>query len=140
MRRWPSSTRAATIPAIPAALSTPMSASPAACGERCTTAAPYARMAATCLATSALSTGSVRPLPAKMTVAARIDRSRRTYESSRSAIRSELQVTTRKPPTDAASSTPRTTSAKYGSVMSWTMTPTTGTWLLCSPRASAFGT
>ena len=50
MRRWPSSTRAATIPAIPAALSTPMSASPAACGERCTTAAPYARMAVTCLA------------------------------------------------------------------------------------------
>jgi len=31
------------------------------------------------------------------------------------------------PPGDAASSTPRTTSAKYGSVMSWTITPTTGT-------------
>ena len=59
MRRWPSSTSAATIAAIPAALSTPMSASPAACGERCTTAAPYARIAVRCLATSALSTGSV---------------------------------------------------------------------------------
>ena len=69
---------------------------------------------------------SARPLPAKMTVAARMERSRRTYESSRSAIRSELQVMTRNPPTDAASSTPRTTSEKYGSVMSWTMTPTTG--------------
>jgi hypothetical protein len=34
----------------------------------------------------------------------------------------------------------RTTSAKYGSVMSWTMTPTTGTWLLRSPRARALGT
>ena len=70
--------------------------------------------------------GSSRPLPAKMIVAARIERSRRTYDCSRSAIRSELQVMTRKPPTDAASSTPRTTSAKYGSVMSWTITPTTG--------------
>ena len=50
------------------------------------------------------------------------------------------QVMTRKPATEAASSTPRTTSAKYGSVMSWTMTATTGTRLLSSPRARAFGT
>ena len=47
---------------------------------------------------------------------------------------------TRYPPGVAASSTPRTTSEKYGSVMSWTITPTTGMWLLSSPRARAFGT
>jgi len=75
-----------------------------------------------------------------MTVAARIERSRRTYESSRSAMRSELHVTTRYPAGAAASSTPRTTSEKYGSVMSWTITPTTGMVLLSSPRASALGT
>ena len=93
-----------------------------------------------CRRISALRAGSSSPLPAKISVAARIERSSRTYEFSRSGSRSELQVMTRYPPGDAASSTPRTTSAKYGSVMSWTITPTTGMWLLSRPRASALGT
>ena len=45
-----------------------------------------ARIAATCLRISSFTAGSSRPLPAKMSVAARIERSRRTYEFSRSAI------------------------------------------------------
>ena len=39
--------------------------------------------------------GSSRPLAAKITLAARIERSSRTYDVSRSASRSELQVITR---------------------------------------------
>jgi hypothetical protein len=80
------------------------------------------------------------PLPAKMTAAARIERRSRTCAFSRAGSRSELQVITRYSPGAAASSTPRTTSEKYGSVMSWTMTPTMASWLFRSPRASAFGT
>ena len=64
-----------------AALSTPTSGSPRACGDRWTTAAPSARIAARCRSISSLSAGSSSPLPAKTTAAARIERSRRTYES-----------------------------------------------------------
>ena len=80
---------------IPAALSTPTSGSPPAWGERCTTAAPSARIAARCRAISSLASGSSRPLPANTTAAARIERSRRMYSRSRSASRSELHVITR---------------------------------------------
>ena len=106
IRRWPSATSAATIAAIPAALSTPTSGSPRACGERWTIAAPSARIAARWRSISSLTTGSSSPLPAKTTAAARIERSSRTYDRSRSASRSEEQVMTRNPATDAASSTP----------------------------------
>ena len=126
IRRWPRPTSASIIVAIPAVLSTPTSGSPPAWGERWTTAAPSARIAARCRARSSSSSGSARPEPAKITTAARIERRSRTYERSRSGSRSELQVMTRNPAGDAASSTPRTTSLKYGSVMSWTITPTTG--------------
>ncbi len=121
-------------------LSTLTSGSPSACGDRWTTAAPNSRIPSTWRASSSLSAGSSSPLPAKITAATRIDRRRRTYSRSRSGFRSDEHVMTRNPDVAAASSTPRTTSAKYGSVMSWTMTPTTGTWLFWSPRASAFGT
>ncbi len=66
------------MPAIPAALSTLTSGSPPACGERWTTAAPSARIAARWRSISSLSAGSSRPLPANTTAAARIERSSRT--------------------------------------------------------------
>ena len=93
--RWPSATSAATIDAIPASLSTPTSAGPSACGDRWTTAAPSPRIAARCFSISWFDAGSSRPLAAKITPAARIERSSRTYDVSRSASRSELQVITR---------------------------------------------
>ena len=56
-------TSAATIDATPASLSTPTSGSPAACGERWTTAAPSARIAARWRSISSFAAGSSRPEP-----------------------------------------------------------------------------
>ena len=113
----------------------------AACGERWTTAAPTSRMPSMwrceLLVERRRRRGrSRRRSPPRRASTAAAARTRARGRASRS----EMQVMTRKPDGAAASSTPRTISAKYGSVMSWTITPTTGTWLLSSPRASALGT
>ena len=122
----------------PLGVSTPTSGSPSACGavdvRRAVGAhgrqVPFVPLS---------DPGSSRPLPSNTTAAAGS-----TAAGRRRALPLGIALGAAGDEQEAGSRGrvlyASTTSAKYRSLMSWTMTAATGTRLLSSPRASAFGT